>query len=133
MKQIKIVTVVGTRPEIIRLSSVINRLNASAFIDHTLIHTGQNYDYELNEIFFNELEIKKPNYFLNAAGKNAASTIGNVIYKVDEVFEKDLKVMDMTAFTLCQENELPIVVFNMNTKGNLQKIVDEEKIGTIVK
>ena len=67
MKQIKVVTVVGTRPEIIRLSSVINRLNASTFIDHTLIHTGQNYDKNLNDIFFNDLEIKKPDFYLDAA------------------------------------------------------------------
>jgi UDP-N-acetylglucosamine 2-epimerase len=84
---LKIMTIVGTRPEIIKMSRVINEFEK--YTSHILIHTGQNYDYELNEIFFNELEIKKPNYFLNAAGKNAASTIGNVISKVDDVFEKE--------------------------------------------
>lgn len=82
MKKLKIMTVVGTRPEIIRLSRVLARLDS--YCEHFLVHTGQNYDYELNEIFFEEMEIRKPDYFLNAAGKSAAQTIGNVIIKVDE-------------------------------------------------
>ena len=81
MKQFHVMTVVGTRPEIIRLSRVITKLNES--FKHTLVHTGQNYDYELNEIFFNDLEIKKPDHFLNAAGNNAAETIGKVIISID--------------------------------------------------
>lgn len=84
MKKLKIVSVVGTRPEIIRLSRVLAKLDL--YCDHILIHTGQNYDYELNEVFFNDLNVRKPDYFLNAAGKNAAETIGQVIIKVDEVF-----------------------------------------------
>ncbi len=80
----KVATVVGTRPEIIRLSRVIAALDRH--MDHVLIHTGQNYDYELNGIFFEDLEIRKPDYFLEAAGKSAAETIGNVIAKSDEVF-----------------------------------------------
>tara|TARA_B100001059_G_scaffold81784_1_gene79829 strand:- start:1978 stop:3117 length:1140 start_codon:yes stop_codon:yes gene_type:complete len=88
MKQIKIVTVVGTRPEIIRLSSVINRLNASAFIDHTLIHTGQNYDKNLNDIFFNDLEIKKPDFYLDAAKGNPIQTIGEILIKIDPLLEE---------------------------------------------
>ncbi|MFW5444427.1 MAG: UDP-N-acetyl glucosamine 2-epimerase, partial [Methylococcaceae bacterium] len=77
----KIMTIVGTRPEIIKLSRVIAELEK--FTEHVLVHTGQNYDYELNEVFFNEMEIKKPDYFLNAAGDTAAETIGNVIAKSD--------------------------------------------------
>jgi UDP-N-acetylglucosamine 2-epimerase len=82
----KIITIVGTRPEIIKLSRVISELEK--YTEHILVHTGQNYDYELNEIFFHEMGIKKPDYFLNAAGENAAQTIGNVIIKSDELFEQ---------------------------------------------
>lgn len=80
-------TVVGTRPEIIRLSRVMACLDR--YVDHVLVHTGQNYDYELNEIFFNDLDVRKPNHFLNAAGTNAAETIGQLIIKVDQVLEKE--------------------------------------------
>ena len=83
MKKLKIVTVVGTRPEIIRLACVIKKLDE--YCEHILIHTGQNYDYELNEIFFDDLGIRKPDYFLDAAGISSAETIGNVIIKVDKV------------------------------------------------
>lgn len=83
MKKLKVVTVVGTRPEIIRLSRVIARLDE--YCEHILVHTGQNYDYELNEIFFQDLGIRKPDHFLNAAGASGAETIGNVIIAVDKV------------------------------------------------
>jgi len=83
MKKLKVMTIVGTRPEIIRLARVIARLDE--VMDQVLVHTGQNYDYELNEIFFKELDIPKPDYFLNAASETAAATIGNTIIKVDEV------------------------------------------------
>lgn len=83
MKKLKIVTVVGTRPEIIRLSRVIAALDVHC--EHVLVHTGQNYDYELNEIFFQDLGIRKPDHFLNAAGATGAQTIGNVIIAVDQV------------------------------------------------
>lgn len=83
MKKLKIVSVVGTRPEIIRLSRVLAKLDL--YCEHIIVHTGQNYDYELNEVFFNDLGVRKPDYFLNAAGKSAAETIGQVIIKVDEV------------------------------------------------
>jgi UDP-N-acetyl-L-fucosamine synthase len=81
MKKLKVVTVVGTRPEIIRLSRVLPKLDRH--LEHILIHTGQNYDYELNEIFFNDLDIRKPDYFLGAAGATAAETIGQLIIKID--------------------------------------------------
>ncbi len=87
-KKRKIVTVVGTRPEIIRLSRVMAKLDL--YFDHKIVHTGQNYDYELNEIFFNDLSIRKPDYFLNASGVNAAETIGNVIIAVDKLLS-DIK------------------------------------------
>lgn len=83
MKKLKVVTVVGTRPEIIRLSRVMAALDRDC--DHVLVHTGQNYDYELNEIFFQDLGIRKPDHFLNAAGSTGAETIGNVIISVDRV------------------------------------------------
>jgi len=86
MKKLKIVTVVGTRPEIIRLACVLKKLDEHC--EHILIHTGQNYDYELNEIFFDDLGIRKPDYFLGAAGTTGAETIGNVIIKVDQVLEE---------------------------------------------
>lgn len=83
MKKLKIMTVIGTRPEIIRLSRVMAKLDE--YCDHVIVHTGQNYDYELNEIFFQDLEVRKPDYFLNAAGGNAAETIGKIIIGVDAV------------------------------------------------
>ena len=87
-KKLHVVTVVGTRPEIIRLSRVISRLNKSTAIKHTLIHTGQNYDYNLNEVFFIELEINKPDIFLECATGNASETIGNIITKIDPVLDE---------------------------------------------
>jgi UDP-N-acetylglucosamine 2-epimerase len=86
MKKMKVMTVVGTRPEIIRLSRVMARLDEHA--EHVLVHTGQNYDYELNEIFFNELGVRKPDHFLNAAGGSAAETIGRIISLMDGVLEQ---------------------------------------------
>lgn len=87
MKKLKVVTVVGTRPEIIRLSRVLARLDQ--YCDHVLVHTGQNYDYELNQIFFDDLGIRKPDHFLNAAGASAAETIGKVIVAVDGVLASE--------------------------------------------
>src|SRR3990167_5699004 len=83
MKKLKLMTVIGTRPEIIRLSRVMAKLDQ--YCDHIIVHTGQNYDYELNEILFQDLELRKPDYFLNAAGDTAAETIGKVIIAVDKV------------------------------------------------
>ncbi|SDD99259.1 UDP-N-acetylglucosamine 2-epimerase (non-hydrolysing) [Bhargavaea beijingensis] len=89
MKKLKVMTVVGTRPEIIRLSAVINRLESSEAIEHILVHTGQNYDYELNEVFFNDFNLRKPDYFLEAATGTAVETIGNVLKKIDHVLEEN--------------------------------------------
>ena len=88
MKRLKVMTVVGTRPEIIRLSAVINKLESSEAIEHILVHTGQNYDYELNEVFFNDFKLKKPDYFLESAIGNAIGTIGNILIKIDKVLEE---------------------------------------------
>lgn len=88
MKKLKVMTVVGTRPEIIRLSAVINKLEESEAIDHVLVHTGQNYDYELNEVFFKDFNLKKPDYFLNAATGTAVETIGNILIKIDPIMEE---------------------------------------------
>jgi len=88
MKKLRVMTVVGTRPEIIRLSEVIKKLDSSKAIEHILVHTGQNYDYELNEVFFQDLGLKKPDHFLDAAKGSASETIGNIIIKIDAVLEK---------------------------------------------
>lgn len=89
MKKLKVMTVVGTRPEIIRLSEVIKRLDSCAAVEHILVHTGQNYDYELNQVFFEDLEIRKPDYFLNAATGSPVETIGNILLKIDPILEKE--------------------------------------------
>lgn len=88
MKKLKVMTIVGTRPEIIRLSAVINKLEESEAIEHILVHTGQNYDYELNEVFFEDFNLRKPDYFLNAANGTAVETIGNILIAVDPVLEE---------------------------------------------
>ncbi|MGQ9857034.1 MAG: non-hydrolyzing UDP-N-acetylglucosamine 2-epimerase [Fervidobacterium sp.] len=89
MKKLKVMTVVGTRPEIIRLSEIIKKLDESEAIEHIFVHTGQNYDYELNEVFFRDLELRKPDYFLNAAGENAIETVANILKNIDPVLEKE--------------------------------------------
>lgn len=87
IKKLKVMTVVGTRPELIRLSRVIFRLND--YCDHVLVHTGQNYDYELNKIFFEDLDIREPDYYLNAAGDSGTETIANVISATDKILESE--------------------------------------------
>jgi UDP-N-acetyl-L-fucosamine synthase len=88
MKKLKLVTVVGTRPEIIRLSRVLDKLDKSPAIEHILIHTGQNYDFELNQIFFDDLGLRKPDHFLNAAGKSASQTIGQILISIDPLLDE---------------------------------------------
>ncbi len=88
MKKLKVMTVVGTRPEIIRLSRVLMALDAAEAVDHIIVHTGQNYDYELNQIFFEDLGLRKPDYFLEAAGKTATETVGNILIKIDPLLEE---------------------------------------------
>jgi UDP-N-acetylglucosamine 2-epimerase (non-hydrolysing) len=88
IKKMKVMTVVGTRPEIIRLSCVLKKLDQSGAVEHVLVHTGQNYDYELNEVFFEDLELRRPDYFLSAAGKNATETAGQILINIDPVLEE---------------------------------------------
>lgn len=88
MRKLKVMTVIGTRPEIIRLSRVMAALDASKAIEHITVHTGQNYDYELNQIFFDDLDLRKPDHFLEAAGSNASETIGNILIKIDPILEE---------------------------------------------
>lgn len=87
-EKVRVVTVVGTRPEIIRLARVIAQLDASPAIEHILVHTGQNYDYELNQIFFDDLKLRKPDHFLNAAGTTAMATIGQILISIDTLLEQ---------------------------------------------
>lgn len=88
IKKLKVLTVVGTRPEIIRLACVLQKLDKSEAVEHILVHTGQNYDYELNEVFFEDLGLRKPDFFLNAAGKNATETAGQILINIDPVLEE---------------------------------------------
>ena len=87
-QRLKVMTVVGTRPEIIRLARVMSALDNSKAIEHIIVHTGQNYDYELNQIFFDDLQIRKPDYFLNAAGETATETIGKILINIDPLLEQ---------------------------------------------
>lgn len=88
MKKLKVMTVVGTRPEIIRLAAVIDKLEKSEAIDHVIVHTGQNYDYELNEVFFKDFNMRKPDYFLETATGKASETIGNILIKMDSLLDE---------------------------------------------
>jgi len=88
LNKLHVITIIGTRPEIIRLSRIISQLESSKAIKHTIVHTGQNYDYNLNEVFFDELELPKPDYFLESAGNSASETIGNILIKIDPLFDK---------------------------------------------
>lgn len=87
-QRLKVMTVVGTRPEIIRLARVMSALDKSTAVEHIIVHTGQNYDYELNQIFFDDLQIRKPDYFLNAAGSSATETIGKILINIDPLLEE---------------------------------------------
>ena len=123
MKKLKVISVVGTRPEIIRLSCVLGLLDSSGAIEHILVHTGQNYDYELNEIFFNDLNIRKPDYFLNAVGDSAINTIGNIISAIEPVLKAEnpdsFLVLGDTNSCLCAipAKKMKIPVFHMEA-GN---------------
>ena len=133
MKKLKVLTVVGTRPEIIRLSQVIKKLEESESIEHILVHTGQNYDYELNEIFFKDFGIKKPDYFLDAAGKNATETIGKILIKVDPVLEKEnpdaFMVLGDTNSCLCaipaKKRHIPIFHMEAGNRCFDQRVPEE--------
>lgn len=123
MKKLKVVTVVGTRPEIIRLSRVLAKLDETEAVEHILIHTGQNYDFELNQIFFQDLGLRMPDYFLNAAGKSATETIGQILINIDPILEKEkpdaFLVLGDTNSCLCAipAKKLHIPIFHMEA-GN---------------
>ena len=132
-KLLKVLTVVGTRPEIIRLSRVISKLDEAESIKHILVHTGQNYDYELNQVFFEDLGLRKPDHFLEAAGKNAAETIGQVIIKIDAVLEKEkpdaLLVLGDTNSCLCaipaKKRHIPIFHMEAGNRCFDQRVPEE--------
>ncbi len=133
MKKLKVMTVVGTRPEIIRLSRVLCALDASEAIDHIIVHTGQNYDYELNQIFFEDLGLRKPDYFLEAAGNTATETIGNILIKVDPLLE-NLKpdaflVLGDTNSCLCaipaKKRQIPIFHMEAGNRCFDQRVPEE--------
>ncbi len=127
----KVITVVGTRPEIIRLSRVIHKLDQ--FTNHVLVHTGQNYDYELNKIFFENLDLRKPDYFLDAAGETAAETIGNVIAKFDKILESErpeaLLVLGDTNSSLCvipaKRRKIPVFHMEAGNRCYDQRVPEE--------
>ncbi len=133
MKKLKLLTVVGTRPEIIRLSEVIKKLDQSQAIDHILVHTGQNYDYELNEVFFKDLGLRKPDHFLNAAGTNATTTIGQIIINIDPVLEKEqpdaFLVLGDTNSCLCaipaKKRHIPIFHMEAGNRCFDQRVPEE--------
>ncbi len=133
MKRIKVLTVVGTRPEIIRLSRVISKLDATEAVDHVLVHTGQNYDYELNEIFFRDLELHKPDYFLNAAGETTAKTIGKIIINIDPILEKEkpaaFLILGDTNSCLCaipaKKRKIPIFHMESGNRCFDQRVPEE--------
>ena len=132
-KKLKVLTVVGTRPEIIRLSLIIKKLDNSKSIQHILVHTGQNYDYELNEIFFTDLDVRKPDYFLNAAGINAAKTIGLVIANIDDILDKEkpdaLLLLGDTNSALCaipaKKRHIPIFHMEAGNRSFDQRVPEE--------
>lgn len=133
MTKLKVMTVVGTRPEIIRLSRVIAALDASEAIDHVLVHTGQNYDYELNQIFFDDLKIRKPDHFLNAAGTNATETIGHILIKIDPLLESEkpdaFLVLGDTNSCLCaipaKKRHIPIFHMEAGNRCFDQRVPEE--------
>lgn len=133
MKKLKVMTVVGTRPEIIRLSAVIRILEESNAIEHTLVHTGQNYDYELNEVFFQDFNLKKPDFFLNAATGTAVETIGNILVKIDPILEAvnpdALLVLGDTNSCLCaiaaKRRHIPIFHMEAGNRCFDQRVPEE--------
>lgn len=133
MKKLKVLTVVGTRPEIIRLACVLQKLDASPAIDHILVHTGQNYDYELNEVFFEDLGLRRPDHFLNAAGKNATETAGQILMNIDPVLDQEqpdaFLVLGDTNSCLCaiaaKKRHIPIFHMEAGNRCFDQRVPEE--------
>jgi len=133
IKKLKVMTIVGTRPEIIRLSAVMAKLEESSAIEHIIVHTGQNYDYELNEVFFKDFNLRKPDYFLNAAGGGASETIGKIIIAIDTVFEKEnpeaVLILGDTNSCLCaipaKKRKIPIFHMEAGNRCFDQRVPEE--------
>lgn len=133
MTKLKVMTVVGTRPEIIRLSRVMAALDHSEAIDHVIVHTGQNYDYELNQIFFDDLGIRKPDHFLNAAGATATETVGQILIKIDPLLESEkpdaFLVLGDTNSCLCaipaKKRHIPIFHMEAGNRCFDQRVPEE--------
>jgi len=133
IKKLKVMTVVGTRPEIIRLSMVIKKLEESEAIEHTIVHTGQNYDYELNEVFFKDFNLRKPDYFLNAALGSPTETIGNILIKIDPILEEvnpdAFLVLGDTNSCLCaipaKKRQIPIFHMEAGNRCFDQRVPEE--------
>ena len=131
--KLKVMTVVGTRPEIIRLSRVMAALDASDAIEHIIVHTGQNYDYELNQIFFEDLGIRKPDHFLNAAGATATETVGQILIKIDPLLESEnpdaFLVLGDTNSCLCaipaKKRHIPIFHMEAGNRCFDQRVPEE--------
>lgn len=131
--KLKVMTVVGTRPEIIRLSRVMAALDRSEAIDHIIVHTGQNYDYELNQIFFDDLGIRKPDFFLDAAGQSATETIGQILIKIDPLLETEkpdaFLVLGDTNSCLCaipaKKRHIPIFHMEAGNRCFDQRVPEE--------
>lgn len=133
MKKLKVITVVGTRPEIIRLSAVIHALEKSEAMEHILVHTGQNYDYELNEVFFSDFKLRKPDHFLDAAVGGPVETIGNILVKIDPILEKEkpdaFLVLGDTNSCLCaiaaKRRQIPIFHMEAGNRCFDQRVPEE--------
>lgn len=131
--RLKVMTVVGTRPEIIRLSRVMAALDHSDAIEHIIVHTGQNYDYELNQIFFEDLGIRKPDFFLNAAGVTATETVGQILIKIDPLLESEkpdaFLVLGDTNSCLCaipaKKRHIPIFHMEAGNRCFDQRVPEE--------
>lgn len=133
MKKLKVMTVVGTRPEIIRLARVLTALDNSDAVEHIIVHTGQNYDYELNQIFFEDLGLRKPDFFLEAAGKTATETVGNILIKIDPLLEElapeAFLVLGDTNSCLCaipaKKRQIPIFHMEAGNRCFDQRVPEE--------
>ncbi len=133
INKLKVMTIVGTRPEIIRLSAVIEELENSNAIEHILVHTGQNYDYELNEVFFNDFNLRKPDYFLNAAGGGASETIGKIFMAIEPILEKEnpeaVLILGDTNSCLCaipaKKRKIPIFHMEAGNRCFDQRVPEE--------
>jgi len=133
IEKLKVMTIVGTRPEIIRLSSVIAKLELSEAIEHILVHTGQNYDYELNEVFFKDFNLRKPDYFLDAAGGGASETIGKILISVDPILAKEkpdaVLILGDTNSCLCaipaKKRQIPIFHMEAGNRCFDQRVPEE--------